>query len=229
MFSRFLNVVVFLALSGCGESIEICQDLHCDPSLRDALIKELPYAKEVIEFSPGPFAGLGSDHYPDIVLGPPEGAGESAGSAHVLSLGVGGSIVLGFAENTCVNGDGPDFVVFENPFWEGGNPEAVYAEPAKVSVSEDGEDWHTFECDSSGEMAGRYPGCAGWTPTRSFDPLQMVPLDPRESGGDAFDLEDLGLEKIRYIKIEDVSASGLPTSAGFDLDAVGLVHYENDK
>jgi hypothetical protein len=228
MLSRHLLIFAIPVIAACGEVPDVCDSPDCDPELRAALIKALPYASEVVEFSPGPFAGFGSDNYPEIVLGPPEGVGESAGGMHVLSLGVGGSITLGFDSKSCVNGDGPDFVVFENPFWQGGDPEAVFAELAQVSVSEDGEEWHTFECDPEPEFPGRFPGCAGWSPTKRYDPLEVVPLDPMQSGGDAFDLEDLGLDEIRFVRITDISGRGVPRSAGFDLDAVGLVHYESD-
>jgi len=53
------------------------------------------------------------------VLGPPRGK-PGAGSLHVLSLGVGGEIVLGFG-GSIVDGDGPDFVVFENAFFIDGD------------------------------------------------------------------------------------------------------------
>ena len=37
---------------------------------------------------------------------------------------------------------------------------------------------------------------------------------------------DLGIEKARFIRIRDLAAEGNPPSAGFDLDAVGLVNFE---
>ena len=55
----------------------------------------------------------------------------------------------------------------------------------------------------------------------------LVPLDPQQSGGDAFDLADLGLERVRFVKIRDLETQppGGITS-GFDLDAVGAIHAQ---
>lgn len=184
----------------------------------------LPYAREVVSFAPGEGAGYGADALPDVVLGPPDGKGTGAGSLDVLSLGKHGSIVLGFGEQLISDGPGADFVVFENAFWAGGDPTAVYAEPGEVSVSEDGETWHTFPCAARGDGAGRYVGCAGWTPTLAFDADSLDVLDPELTGGDAFDLFELGVGAARFVRVSDVSAAGTAPSAGFDLDAVGVVN-----
>ena len=187
---------------------------------------ELPYARNVVSFEPGEGAGFGDDELPGVVLGPPDGRGELQGSLDVLSLGKGGSIVLGFGALGIVDGDGPDFVVFENAFWPSGDPTLVFAEPGEVSVSEDGTDWHAFECDAAGDGMGRFAGCAGVTPTLEYDVNRAVPLDPTLSGGDAFDLADVGLARARFVRITDVSNAGSTPSAGFDLDAVGIVNVE---
>ncbi|MEM7678155.1 MAG: cell surface protein [Myxococcota bacterium] len=182
----------------------------------------LPYATEVVSFEPGPGAGFGQDDLPEVVLGPPIGLGVNAGGLDVLSLGVGGTIVLGF-DDAIVDGPGADFVVFENPFFVGGDSEQIFAELGRVSVSADGESWQHFGCEPSGPPP--WPGCAGWRPTRRFDPA-VLPLDPDESGGDPFDLADVDLALVRFVRIEDLSSEGEGTTAGFDLDAVGVVHLD---
>jgi hypothetical protein len=184
----------------------------------------LPYAQAVVSFEPGPGAGFGRDEFPDVVLGPPAGAGTGAGALDVLSLGAGGTIVLAFGDRAIANGLGADLVVFENPFWAGGDPASVFAELGEVSVSPDGTDWRTFSCDPAGIGEGRFPGCAGWTPTFEYDPADVLPIDPVQTGGDVFDLEEVGLESARYVRIRDLSDGGEGTSAGFDLDAVGVIH-----
>ncbi|HEX6271800.1 MAG TPA: hypothetical protein VFZ53_02115 [Polyangiaceae bacterium] len=186
----------------------------------------LPYAREVVSFELGEGAGFGEDELPDVVLGPPDGRGVLSGSLDVLSLGKAGNIVVAFGELGIADGEGADFVVFENAFWPGGDPTLVFAEPGEVSVSEDGSEWHTFPCDADGDGAGRFAGCAGWSPALEFDPSAAVPLEPAVTGGDAFDLADLGLARARFVRITDVSLSGSAPSAGFDLDAVGVVHVE---
>jgi len=187
---------------------------------------ELPYASAVVSFEPGDEAGFGEDAFPDVVLGPPQGGGEQAGSLDVLSLGKGGSIVLGFEPYAIVDGAGADFVVFENAFWPGGDPTAVFAEPGEVSVSEDGEEWRAFPCDAKGDGAGHFTGCAGITPTEKYDAKSLLPLEPALSGGDAFDLADLGLARVRFVKIRDRSNAGAAPTAGFDLDAIGIATAE---
>ena len=187
---------------------------------------ELPYAREVISFEPGEGAGYGASLLPDIVLGPPTGRGTMSASLDVLSLGGGGEIVLGFGGREIINGEGVDFLVFENPFWVQGEPEQVFAELGEVSVSLDGESWYTFPCEYSPDDPPPYQGCAGWSPTLAYDAFQEVPLVWERAGGDGFDLSQVGLDRARYVRIRDVWGLGDAPSQGFDLDAVGLIHFE---
>jgi hypothetical protein len=188
---------------------------------------EPPYASSVESFSPGEGAGFGQTKLPDVVLGPPHGKGTDSGSLDVLSLGSDGEIVLGFGDRSIADGAGVDFVVFENPFWPSGDMSAVYAELGEVSVSEDGKHWETFACDTQGDGQEHFPGCAGWSPTLEYDASTLVPLDPKQTGGDAFDLADVGLASARFVKIHDLKTlEPAGTSSGFDLDAVGIVHGE---
>ena len=95
-----------------------------------------------------------------------------------------------------------------------------------------------------------YPGCAGihpvfanaddpsspsattptTTPIASMVglPLAPLPLPPPGSGGDSFDLADVGLDRARFVRI--ISGPGaLPAGdgqAGFDLDAVVAVNWQ---
>ena len=207
-----------LLAAACGSNSE--------PSAapEDDRLARLPYARELVSFTPGEGAGFGEDELPDVVLGPPKGKGQSAGSLDVLSLGAGGEIVLGFGARAIVDGPGPDFVVFENAFYAGGDPSQVFAEPGEVAVSDDGEVFVAFECNIENDAEGKYRGCAGATPTLAYDPEAVDPLDPELTGGDTFDLEALGISRARYVRVRDVSGEGAAPSAGFDLDAVGIVN-----
>ena len=209
---------VLLLLIGCG----VTQDVPGDEETLD--YSSLPFATEVIDFQPGEGSGYGESRLPDIVLGPPKGGGEFNGSSDVLSLGRGGEVTLSFSPRDCVDGDGPDFVVFENAFRVRGASGQSFQELGSVSVSEDGESWLTFDCEP-GATGEPQPGCAGWSPVLINGLAASTPLDPSRSGGDAFDLADLGLEQIRFVRIRDLSNSGDAPTAGFDLDAVGLVHF----
>ncbi len=177
----------------------------------------------VISFTPGPFAGFGSNHFPDIVLGPPRGGGALQGGLDVLSLGVGGIIVLK-SDAPVLDGPGADFIIFENPFFIQGNPKAPYAELGEVAVSQDGVNFIEFSCDKENRPE-LYPGCAGVMPVLANGETSSIePTDPMTAGGDGFDLEEAGLPWIRYIRIRDLSETGVGISAGFDLDAIAIIH-----
>jgi hypothetical protein len=187
--------------------------------------KPPPYAESVESFSPGEAAGYNQAKLPDIVLGPPKGKGQSAGSLDVASLGADGEIVLGFGEQVIVDGPGPDLIVFENPFWPNGDATQAFVELGEVSVSEDGETWAAFPCDTAGDGDGHFTGCAGVTPTLEYDPATLLPLDPAQTGGDAFDLAELNVASARFVKIRDLhTLEPAGISGGFDLDAVGIVN-----
>lgn len=178
------------------------------------------WATEVLAFTAGEGAGFGQDALPGVVLGPPVPTETGAASLDVVALGAGGEIVVGFGAVDVIDGEGADLVVFENPFLVGGNPATPFAELGEVSVSEDGTTWHVFDCDPAGDGAGGWPGCAGWRTVAA----EAADLDPETSGGDPFDLAEVGLARARFVRIVDVTAGGFPPSVGFDLDAVGVVH-----
>jgi hypothetical protein len=168
---------------------------------------------------------------PKVVLGPPVGGGAQQGSLDVVSLGTGGEIVLSFGDNAIVDGDGPDFTVFENAFWAGGDANHPNAELGEVSVIDDGETWHVFPCSQG--PGPTYGTCAGWHPVYSTPDNGISALDPATSGGDVFDLHDIGVKRARFVRIRDMGSTVCPTnprlkptSAGFDLDAVAIVHAE---
>jgi hypothetical protein len=207
-----------LVLFGCSSSPD-------EPEAATGEQQASTYASEIVGFEPGEEAGFGADELPHVVLGPPKGRGVASGSLDVLSLGKGGSIELAFG-GVIHDGDGADFVVFENAFWPGGDPAAVFAELGQVSVSSDGIDWAEFPCDTAGDGAGNFPGCAGFTPTLEYDAGSVLPLDPALTGGDAFDLAEIGLTSARFVRVADVSHAGVAPSAGFDLDAVGVVQRD---
>jgi hypothetical protein len=195
----------------------------------------------VVSFTPGECAGYGASSMPAIVEGPPYGGGTSHGGTDVVSLGGGGSIVVSFAPNAIVDGPGPDFIVFENPFWVGGNSSDVYTEPGEVSVSDDGVTWQTFPCNPAPDprsphgtgVAPPYGGCAGWHVVLSSPTGGISPLDPAAAGGDAFDLSAIGVTHARYVRVvdrtnEDCPETGSrPDTNGFDLDAVAIVNAES--
>jgi len=185
----------------------------------------------VYSFKPGTGQNGGQDpqDYPKNIFGFPDSTAredfQASDPSQILSIGMGGEIIVGFKNLEIVDGPGPDFTVFENAFL---NPvtKRIFAEPAKIAVSDDGIHFVEFPFDSL-----TLKGCAGVTPTYG----NMNPLNPKESGGDKFDLSDIGLSKISYIKITDICQMILdnpkhpyydPIITGFDLDAVFGLHLQ---
>jgi hypothetical protein len=179
----------------------------------------------------GEGGGGGQQLLPGVIQGAPAGG---SSTDDVLSLGSGGEIVLDFGPYEIVDGPGPDFIVFENPFLTG--PYRPFAEPAIVGLSPagaGGADFVDFPCDLSrteGDAATQtwpYPGCAGVHPVLAGKGSCLSAADPKVAGGDAFDLADIKLTRARHLRLRDagMSTMGGATSSGFDLDAVVLVHY----
>ncbi|MBK8173271.1 MAG: cell surface protein [Sandaracinaceae bacterium] len=182
-----------------------------------------PYAIEVHQFTPGTGAGFGQEHMPDIVLGAPRGFGASMGSTDVLSLGLGGRIVLALGAPV-TDGEGDDLIVFENAFYIGGVMAAPFIEPGIVGVSSDGVNFTEWPCDPS---TSPHTGCAGVTPVIANGSVDLS--DTQAAGGDRFDLADLGIAEANYVRIRDANVvTGMranPPTAGFDLDAIVALHH----
>ncbi|MCU0683931.1 MAG: hypothetical protein MUF34_17095 [Polyangiaceae bacterium] len=179
------------------------------------------YVTGVVSFTPGPGAGFGQDRMPDVVCGPPRGGGEAQGSLDVVSLGVGGEIVVEFAASAAIDGPGVDFLVFENVFAIAGGG-VFFRELAEVSVSDDGIEWYAFPCDASAPDQG---ACAGRNVVYANPETGVSALDPAVAGGDPFDLASIGRPSARFVRLRDRSASPPQgTSSGFDLDAVALIN-----
>lgn len=204
-----------LALSACGplpSAVDAGVDVpDSGVEVEDAGVPD-PWADRVVVFSPGAGAGFGQDQFPEIVLGPPRGAGASSGSLDVLSLGREGVIELEFTDFIVVDGPGVDLLVFENPF-------TGFTELGVVAVSDDGVDWREFACDGG-------VGCAGVNPVFSHPDNGVSGTDPAVSGGDAFDLADVGLTRARFVRITDTGTNRFygPPGGGFDLDALAVVN-----
>ena len=131
--------------------------------------------------------------------------------------------------------------------WTNGNPEEspvgglISAEPGIVAVSQDGQNWYYF---SSGPYADDFAPTASYAwddvndvwgeeldPTWPVDPAlrpadfagktlaQMIAAYDRSAGGTGFDIGELGLEWIQYVRIEDDPTSNATT----EIDAVADV------
>ncbi len=164
-----------------------------------------------------------------------------ANPSQVVSLGDGGSITLQF-DAPIYDGEGPDFVVFENGFLTG------FHELAFVEVSSDGFHFKRFPAISKTSTESQI-GSFG-----TIDPsaVQNLAGNAPAGWGTTFDLADLSqspdidVSSIYYIRLVDVIGSIDPTygsqdtngrlindpfptdfaSGGFDLDAVGALYQK---
>ena len=184
-----------------------------------------PFAVDVVRFEVGENGGFGADRMPGVVLGPPHGgATEAEASTDVVSLGLGGAIVVELGEEI-VDGAGDDLIVFENPF-KIATTGTVFTEPGEVSVSEDGDALVAFPCDSTAPAPN---GCAGFGVVRASadkdNGNDIDPTDAARAGGDDFDLATIGVARARVVRIVDKSTAGAAPKAGFDLDAVAVARH----
>lgn len=187
-------------------------------------------ADEVISFKPGKGqnSGQSSEFFPKNVFGLPDSSARYELAAvspdQICSLGFGGEIVLGFKGRILRDLPGSDFTVFENAFYA---PDfhKIFIEPGIVSVSKDGITYIDFPYNPL-----TFVGCAGLVPING----DKNPKNPLESGGDSFDLADIGMDSVRYIKITDIASLLLnrkhplydAVATGFDLDAIVGLHLE---
>jgi hypothetical protein len=196
-----------------------------EPCTDEEIGEAQTYGRCAAHFSPAEATveagGHGHDDVHSLVAGPPGGATD------VVSLGCGGSIVIDLGLDGAYNSDsGPDFVVFENPF------SVDFPEPAEVWVSADGCEWLKFDCAADGDL----DGCAGRTPTEAVWDEEPEGWGALSAGGDTFDLEAVGVDWIRFVRLIDRSESywsardgdwcdpGMGGKGGFDLDAIAVVN-----
>lgn len=173
--------------------------------------------------------------------GEPENAiGQAMGnSLDVVSLGDGGNATITF-ENPIINGEGADFVVFENGISD------YSLELAFVEVSSDGVTFVRFPAVS---LSQNEVQTGNADPTNPRD-LYNLAGKYRAGYGTPFDLQDLAdssnvnINYITHVRIVDVVGSINPefasydsngniindpfptafASSGFDLDGVGVIH-----
>ncbi len=158
---------------------------------------------------------------PTKCLGP---AGDDA--THITCLGAGGTITLAFP-GFLKNGPGADFAIFENALNDS------FLELAFVEVSRDGVNFVRFPNHSATPALVSTYG--------ALDPtnLQGLGCKYRQPYGEPYDLSDVGLDEVAYVRLVDIIGTGSARdsenrpiydpypntgSAGFDLDAIGVLN-----
>jgi hypothetical protein len=252
MFKKLLISFLFLSLIACGsgsgssstddqddviddQNNEIIDDLPDDTEMDDLSVEpdfsganlSFIIPDDQITFNPGQNDGFGQtdpsgDQFANLY-------GVPQNEAHVLSLGFGGEITIQFTDRVIINGEGDDFIVFENAL-ESASGLPIFSERAEVSVSADGVNFISFDCEVDNQ-ANNFPGCAGVYQVNYDEELEV-----EQRGGDGFDLDDLGLDRIVAIRIIDLETCEegdhtypvciAPISMGFDLSGIGLINYQ---
>jgi len=167
-----------------------------------------------------------------------------------VSLGDGGSAVLEF-EKPIKNEAGPDFAVYENGFQTASTPYQCFLELAYVEVSSDGMNFVRFPSFSNTDTSVQIGGFDQLDPTKIHNLAGKYIVDY----GTPFDLGDIAdsagidINNITHVRVTDVvgildSVYGnfdsqgrlindpWPTpfhSCGFDLNAVGVIHYNENQ
>ena len=185
-----------------------------------------------------PTLGVVTSGDSSMALGPADMATVSLGDSGVATLTFPGTIF---------NGPGPDFAVFENGFINPSNDSQAFLELAFVEVSSDGIHYTRFPSQSLTETNVQIPGSGVYMYANDINNLAGKYIGHY---GTPFDLEELSgiagldINNITHVRIVDVvgSVSGhssydgsgriindpYPTNfptGGFDLDAVGVMHY----
>lgn len=173
--------------------------------------------------------GQSPEFFPQNIFGLPDSLARmdipSSSEQQICALGLNGTITIGFKGKMLRDMPGKDFTIFENAFeFMAGR---VFIEPAMVQVSKDGINFISFPFDSL-----TLQGCSGITPTNGNYDI----FNPLYSGGNSFDLSDIGIDSVIAIRIIDVSSLILnpehplysPIVNGFDLDAVVGIHLQDN-
>lgn len=162
----------------------------------------------------------------------------------LVSLGDSGVAVLTFP-SVIYNGEGPDFLIFENGFVNPKNPEEAFLELAFVEVSSDGVNYFRFPASSETDTP-QVPVAGVYMNARKLNNLAGKYM---KGYGTPFDLEELkgtiglDVDNITHVRLIDVVGAiegnssfdkdGNPindpyptvlAAGGFDLDAVGALY-----
>jgi len=158
------------------------------------------WAERVVAYSPGispaqPFT------QPELALGALDSAAAPGrGSFHVVSIGPGGSLVLGFDGPIVNHPEMPDLIVFGNAFYSNGVTRAHFQEPGLVEVAVD-----TNENGVADAAEPFYLLRGGMVPDPGWPPA--FPLPPQYSGAVDHDLHPTR----GYCDVTPSDAAGSPS------------------
>ncbi len=145
------------------------------------------------------------------------GSGWSSGSTDVYTLESSSEceidedcIILEWTGKKVTNTTGIDFVVYENPFLTGSNPNSRFLEPVIVEVSIDGNNW----CGWNPSYSGGSSKTDLRNPANYSDLAAITPVEFKQSDSNNLTADDL------FTEITDGYGTHLKGGGdGFDLDA----------
>jgi hypothetical protein len=207
--------LLFTILSFCGITPKSKKNTDILGFLLERNNSEVPVAPKVtipsetadtVTYAPG---DTGSEFGDKVkAINGVRGGGKSAGSLDVFSLastGANASMILEWAGKRVINGEGIDFIVYENPFQTGSDSNIVFFEPIIVEVGIDKTNFCGFApsyTNSNQTIYSKNPNhwnrFAGIKPV--FYNIETNPLtdddlfNVSKTGGDAFDLSDLSAD-----------------------------------
>ncbi|MEQ8351151.1 MAG: LIC_13355 family lipoprotein [Leptospiraceae bacterium] len=219
-----LALLTLLACSACSpstggdESLLLAAALPSGGSGDQACLEQWPFSVGAYLADASVNAAVGPETFDDPTRATNKicGGGWTAGSTDVYSTGTSSEcesgekcIVLEWTDKKVLNATGIDFVVYENPFLHGTNPNSRFLEPVIVEVSIDGSNWCGWNPNYSGSSGatdlrnpGNYSDLAAITPvtfkqsdsnTLTADDLFTETTDSYgthlKGGGDGFDLD----------------------------------------
>jgi len=210
--------------------------------LATSYVKASPYATSIISYTEGTNAVSGYTD-PTTALGVPSRltAGWPSGDVDVtmfnapweteqtVSIGAGGELIVGFDHQVMdeqLNPFGIDLLIFGGEFFNDssypdGVADGIVAEPANISVSQDGTNWYDitgvyaddlFPTQGYTDTSGPY-AADGTIPsdfTKPVDPTidwngktyaQILALYNGSGGGTGVDISGTGLDWIQYVKV----------------------------
>jgi hypothetical protein len=199
--------------------------------IEEGVFKGYTFADSVIEHSGEELRGYTKEKALNGVYG----QGDSMGSLDVFIVGGGEYAVFEWKGKRIINGEGADLKVFENGFFMSGSDERMSLDLATVKVSKDGEEWFSFPVSyDDSQYQNSYKGKEGFVglnPVYLNMDTNFIHPSEEESGGDAFDLSDAGIESgdyIRYVKVIDGGQTypdGQIGSNGVDIDGVCAFYW----
>ena len=246
---KLLNIIaILLILTGNLKSQTFTNAIHKDDSRIIGWAKNCKVKRGFIDISDTSktFTQAGITSNKAFFGNDSMACGKANDINNIVSLGDGGSAVLTF-EKPIKNGEGYDFVVFENGIKSQIPPYLYFLELAFVEVSSDGKNFIRFPAISHTQFDQQIGSFGQLNPNDLINLAGNFPLDY----GTPFDLqelsgiENLDINKINFIRIIDIPGNiseqfsifdsesnkindPFPTpfnTCGFDLNAVGVLYF----